>query len=953
MAKAICKVNYILSDQALGALSPTFDVPQGGVDEGADTLSNFGFQSISRVSEYLASSSEASLFSTGQLVYPYVKTNGVQAFVNETFGVLQVYPDQSNTTRYLIVPPKISPLYVAEKTINYVEITGQLKFRPVVRETDLLIIDDVDAIKLMLLALWREENNQMDLSKTLEAKAIEHLTFKTDSAIESARKVAYQSSITSFPYGTMGFVRSKLALDLKGGLRMSDGELNDLINKSLDILVDEYNFLIRNGRYGVKENLPSLVNSFTANDEQDLPIKDYSMVKLGVMAVQATNANQPEAYANYLKQALQRMEQNLAFDVETKRHTTYQSMLDSSLPGTMGYMKARLALDLPNGLSFSDKELTEMVNKAQERLIAHYNTLIKVGRYGVKDELPSFVYVKLVNDSDTLTISDYPAVRYEVMSNLALVSKEPNSSETAAVMDAQAIQKVEENLMVQLETKRHSNYKTSLQNATEGSYLQIKARLALELPDGLKLSNFEIEQGIKKAVEKLATKYNSLIKSGRFGVKSDLPLLPTPFDIYDSSLPPEPLRNFDIIKLAYLSIAALNSGSGDSSVAFEQQAFSKLEELVTLALETKRHAEYQALLDNSIRNTYGWAKARLALELPNGLKLSEKELSDLVLKGQEKLVSHYNYLIKAGRLGVKKPLDPINITASPSNSTLLHIQDFEATKASVLAVSSLSAGQADLALGMEKEAQNYLERNLVTALETERHTIYLNSLNSASPDSFGFFKARLALDLPDGLRLSDSEVGRLVNRAEETLILRGKWPGTVEEMKLTMPEDGNIYLPYNIETVLSAAMPTGKPIPIYGRSYDYHENGPGYSTADQNNRDPALIDRGETIADGRRVKVYFVRGNLGEEKCIRILYKRKAIPHTSDADKMYIINYPAILEMVLGFQAQASSPDKAKYHEDNAIRLLRAELEENKGPNRYNIKVQATAFALSEVQNLI
>ena len=68
---------------------------------------------------------------------------------------------------------------------------------------------------------------------------------------------------------------------------------------------------------------------------------------------------------------------------------------------------------------------------------------------------------------------------------------------------------------------------------------------------------------------------------------------------------------------------------------------------------------------------------------------------------------------------------------------------------------------------------------------------------------------------------------------------------------------------------------------------------------------------------------------------------------------MYLLNYPAILEMVLGFQAQSASPEKAKYHEENAIRLLRAELEENKGPNRHNIKVQARAFALSEIENLV
>lgn len=957
MAKAICAVDYTATENSGGALVPVFALPQGGGDIGTDTVIGFGLQSASRVVEYVRSESEAQAANNGLILYPYIKTNSVDAFVDDPSGVLQVSPRASNFVmgafQYVITPPKLAPAYAVNKTINYVEVTGQLKFKPVAKETDLLLIDDVDGLKLMLLALWREENNQMDLAKTLEAKAIDHMTAKTNSAIEVARKVSYQGSITNYPYGSMGFTRSKLALDLKGGLHLDSGELTDLINKSLDILVDEYNFLIRNGRYGVKENLPLLTHTFNSNDEQMLPIQDYSSIKLGVLAVQASNLNQPEAYSAYLKQAIDHIQQNLALKIEQDRHSVYQNMLDSSTFGTLGYFKAKLALDIEGGLSFSNRELTEMINRAQEKLIRDYNSLLKVGRYGVKDEMPLLAYTKQVNDTALLAIKNYEAIRYEVLADLALVSKDPAAADREKSLSLLAKQKLEEDFMTELEKKRHDEYRTGLANANQNTFLQIKSRLALELPDGLKISGFEIEQGIKKALEKLSMRYNSLLKTGRFGVKSMLPTLPNSFEVYDEALPPEPLRDFEVIKLAYLSIGALNGGSAELSVAFENQAFAKMEERVALELETKRHSEYQDLLDNSTRGTYGWAKARLALELQNGLRLSEKEITELVLKAQEKLAAHYNYLIKAGRLGVKKPIATINITSTPSDSALLPIQDYEAVKTAVMSLSALGAGQTEVSLALEKEAQGYLERNLITGLESERHTLYQNTLESSSPDSFGYFKARIALDLPDGLRLSEKEIGRLVNRAQETLILKGKWPGTIEEIKLTMPENGNVYLPFNIETVLSASLPGGRAIPIFGRSYDYHENGPGYSTSSGNNQDPALIDRGETIAEGRRVRVYFIRGNTGEEKCIRLLYKRKAIPLTADSDKMYLLNYPAILEMVMAFQVQATNPDVAKYHEENAIRLLRSELEENKGPNRYNLKVQAKAFSLSEIENLV
>jgi hypothetical protein len=945
MAKAICKTS---TTEVNGALLKSFVLPQGAVGkEGADRLIDFGFESVSRVSEYVPTTAETSLAT------PFFKTNSVSCFVNETYGVLQIYPDPANQTKYIIVSPKTAPTYLETKVIEYVEITGRLSFRPAVLPSDLLLIDDLDALKMMMLALWREENNQMDLAKALETKAIEHLSIKTDMAIELARKSAYQSSVSAFPYGTMGFVRSRLALDLKNGLRIDDAQLVDLINKGMDLLVGKYNLLLKNGRYGVKDNIQTLEYSFSYNDEQLLPIKDYSIIRHGVLAIQATNENNPDVFEKYLNQAVTLMEEKLALDVEDKRHSLYSALLDSTTLNTFGYAKAKLALDLPNGLSFSDKELSEMVNKAQERLVDHYNSLIKNGRYGVKDGVPSLVYSKQQSNTANLLIPDYTAIRFMVLANLAIVSKDQNAISKASELEKKAMEKLEQALTTRLESRRHSNYKAELEAAEEGSFLQIRARLALEAPDGLKISDFEIYQGIKKAIEKLSLEYNALIKTDRFGVKSNLQLLPQTANIYDTGLPPEPLRDFDLIKLAYLSIAALNSGQIENAKYLQDQANEKLTKKVTLTFESKRHAEYQTLLEESVKNTYGWAKARLALELPNGLKLSDNELKELVLKAQEKMVNHYNFLLKAGRLGVKKPINQINVTAVVTDATPLALSNYEALKSAAISIVTFLSGQPDVAMALEKEAQAYLEKGLISDLEAERHTLYTSAVNSASPDSFGYFKSRLALDLPDGLRLSDIEIGRLLNRAEETLILKGKWPGTVEEIKLTMPKDGNIYLPYNIETVLSASLPTGKPIPIYGRSYDYNENGPGYSTSERNNQDPALIDRGETFADGRRVRVYFIRGNLGEEKCIRLLYKRKALPHNDDADKMYLLNYPAIYEMLLAFQAQAQDPNKAKYHEENAVKLLRSELEESKGPNRYNLKVQANAFSFHDIQNLV
>ena len=948
MAKAIVAV---VEAEVGGVVRKAFNLPQGEqLTVGTGTLAGFGFDSLSRVCEYAPSVSETNSPTTA---YPYIKTNGVQAFVNESMGMLQIEADPNLPTRYLISLPKAAPGFTTTKTITHVEITGRLKFRPVVLETDLLLIDDIDALKLQMLALWREENNQMDLTKTLEAKAVEHLSAKTDSAIEIARKAAYQSSSAKYQYGTMGFVRSKIALDIKNGLRLDDGELIDLINKGVDLLVAEYNFLLKNGRYGVKDNVPLLTHEFTYNDEQMLPIQDYRALRLGVSAIQALNSNQMEAATAFKKEAIEEMETSLATEVETKRHTTYQAALNAAPLGSLGYVKARLALDIKNGLSYSSSELTEMVNKAQERLVQEYNSLIKAGRYGVKDEIALLAYAPLYSDVGGLAVTDYSAIRYIVLANIEISVNGGENIQKATNLETLAISRLESNLLTALEVKRHGVYQTELESSTYMSFGYLISRLSLELQDGLKYSKDEIRQVISKGIEKLSQRYNYLIKAGRFGVKSELAELTLQVPSYDSALPPVPFRDYDLIKLISMSVVYFNANQLDASKNVEEQAFRKLEDKVTIDLESKRHAEYQNILDAAAPNTYGHIKARLALELPNGLKLSEKELTELVVKSQEKLVRHYNFLITAGRLGVKKPLPKVDTNYTPQNSALPPIKEYEAIKYAALSISAVMAGQQDQAMLLDKEAQTVLEQSLTTGLETDRHELYKNAITSAASDSFGYFKARLALDIPDGLQMTDDEVGRFINRAEETLILKGKWPGTVDETKLTLPEDGNIHLPSNLETILSAAASDGRAIPVYGRQYDFHENGPGYSVSDDNNNVLSLIDRGETFVEGRRVRVYFVRGNSGAEKCVRILYKRKFAPHMTAEDKMFILNYPAILEMVLALKAQATSPEVAKYHENNAIQLLRSELQENQSGNRFNLKVQAKAFAISEVPSLV
>ena len=289
-------------------------------------------------------------------------TNSVQAYLCDSGDVvnLNFVPTSSDLRTYLI--EGTAPAFV--------EVTGKLNYRPASLDTDLLVIDDVDALKLMILAIFREENNQLDMAQTLENKAIERLTTKLEMALESARRLNYQTRRSSFAYGTLGYVRSKLALDIHQGLRMDDQKLIDVINKAQDLLIVQKGLLLAAGRYGVKDGL--VVPSFTyvSQDSAMLAITDYDQIRCGVLSllVDPNNEKSLEIASAYRAEAFKQMEEQLIVELETKRHNTYEPLRTASGKDTFGYMKARLALDIPNGLKLSTAELGNLLNNAEEKL---------------------------------------------------------------------------------------------------------------------------------------------------------------------------------------------------------------------------------------------------------------------------------------------------------------------------------------------------------------------------------------------------------------------------------------------------------------------------------------------------------------------------------------------------------------------------------------------------------
>lgn len=171
-----------------------------------------GLQNVMRVAELptgLAHSTVGTLFSRDEY-----------AFVFDTSSPLPMQQAAPNRFK------------VRGKLPLAVDVMGKRKLVAAVDDSDELAVTDVYAIKLMLLALWREENNLMDLAQGLIGQAVAQLVSKTDTAVAEARRVNFTTMASRLGENTFGFARAHVALAVTEGLRLDDHKFQEVINEA-------------------------------------------------------------------------------------------------------------------------------------------------------------------------------------------------------------------------------------------------------------------------------------------------------------------------------------------------------------------------------------------------------------------------------------------------------------------------------------------------------------------------------------------------------------------------------------------------------------------------------------------------------------------------------------------------------------------------------------------------
>lgn len=117
-----------------------------------------------------------------------------------------------------------------------VVVTGKKRYVPITDKDDYLIVQNIEALKLVILSIERNENSAPDEAPKYRTQAMELLQSEVkqhllDPRNYMRRKANYQDDTFNFPEGSMGWTRANVALDVEDALKVGKQDLLFSINQ--------------------------------------------------------------------------------------------------------------------------------------------------------------------------------------------------------------------------------------------------------------------------------------------------------------------------------------------------------------------------------------------------------------------------------------------------------------------------------------------------------------------------------------------------------------------------------------------------------------------------------------------------------------------------------------------------------------------------------------------------
>lgn len=449
------------------------------------------------------------------------------------------------------------------------------------------------------------------------------------------------------------------------------------------------------------------------------------------------------------------------------------------------------------------------------------------------------------------------------------------------------------------------------------------ARMALDFANGQKLGRVNLYRAVNEASRQATEYYNQFGATERLSNNAG----PEAINFVPAYNRADPLSytDFEVLTLLVKSQGPLLPP--ETAAQGKDQAAKLIQRNLQTAIVSARNTTWQNLIVSNPVPQFGGLRAQFGLEYggdggEDGYRFSDRYVARLTTQALLAAINHQNFLTRTEDY----EQDLVSIpTSMPADSYVVPFT-FEIIKLFFEGLVCQDRNEKDRANAYKQEGQSLLQRNLVAQVERGRRitaeTQVLTGINT-----FGYTKGRLALELPDGLSMSDAKRGRLINESEELLADSGRWKFFESEYTLSVAADGTVVVPADVETIIAAEQ-CGQPIELKDRRWFYRGFCAGIGEGRwtgwdlRANNSVGLIYAGTDDCGNTYYNLRNCGGGL-----LRALCRRKWLPKANESDDLLIQNYPAVKSMVMSLLAkQAGDGGNAEYRKNSALAALDRQL---------------------------
>lgn len=253
------------------------------------------------------------------------------------------------------------------------------------------------------------------------------------------------------------------------------------------------------------------------------------------------------------------------------------------------------------------------------------------------------------------------------------------------------------------------------------------------------------------------------------------------------------IQNVPALKMMIQAIERREARNGlADGQAYKAEAIKMLsDEIVNHLMDAndslRRSGDYRKDLQTLPVNSYGYARARLAFEIPGMMQMGRREIGFFLNQAVREAVAQHNFLGRTERYSLGSGPNQLVYVEPVLPTDLLAYTDFEVLRLLVIAQRTPPEGTQppQTENPSRVHAFSLIERDMAASVEKDRLLAY--RIGGLEEGSYGKTVQRLGVEIPGFLELSILQIGNLLIQAHREAVDHHNFLGRTERYSF---EDG-------------------------------------------------------------------------------------------------------------------------------------------------------------------